>query len=350
MKGSGGTVGISQVDKLQALHEIGRAITSQFDLDLLLPMIVDAASTIINCEETTLYLVDTTNEVLYARAQKTETSELPKLLKLRTSDSLIADVFRSGEPVRLAGEEIRIVTGLLGTAILAVPLGTFGERLGVLAAYNWKKGHEFDESDEYFFSAVSAYAAIAIRNSRMMREKDKLVMTDSLTQLSSRRAFDDALPFEVARAQRYGSTIGLIVLDVDCFKDYNDDLGHPAGDERLRQLGRTIRSQIRQSDRAFRIGGDEFAVLLPHVNDGNLMKAAERLRQKLVEAAPLSPPKGIPVSGYTVSMGTSVLSDGVDNAEDFFFRADQALLRAKRMGGNIVMNFSTQTAEREGAK
>ena len=265
-----GKVKDNQVAKLEALHEIGQALMSEYDLDLLLSTIVNEASRLLGSEETILFLADDRNEVLYARAQKTDTSELPRLISLKTSDSVIVNVYRTGSTMRLAGEDVQIATGLLGTAMLAVQIGFRGERLGVLAAYNWSKDKGFQQEDEFFLSAVSSYAAIAIRNSRLMRQKDVLATTDPLTQLYNRRAFDDALHGEIARAHRYGTPVGLILLDVDHYKEFNDEFGHQAGDERLIHLGNILCNQLRESDRAFRIGGDEFAVLAPHVDNAAL--------------------------------------------------------------------------------
>ncbi|MGD2253026.1 MAG: sensor domain-containing diguanylate cyclase [Anaerolineales bacterium] len=330
----------SQIDKLKSLHEIGHAITGETDLDILLPMIVQSASSITGSEESTLYLFDETTQTLYARAQKTETSELPKILKIKTSDSVIADVFNTGTPMRLAAEEIKIATGLMGTAMLAVPLTLFGVKLGVLAVYNWHKGDSFDQSDEYFLSSVSTYAAIAIRNSRVIQEKEELAMHDALTLLPNRRSFDQTLPLEIGRAKRHNYQLGLAILDVDGFKEYNDQLGHIAGDERLRNLGAKVKEAIRASDIAFRIGGDEFAIIFPGVDEPTLHKLVERLREAILVEAPFSPPSGIPAAGYSVSIGTSMFLDGDDPIVDFLRRADNSLLQAKKDGGNRVISYS----------
>jgi diguanylate cyclase (GGDEF)-like protein len=330
-------VSVQNVDKLKALHEIGQTITSQHDLDLLLPEIVEAASLMLDCEEIMLFLADDRDEVLYARAQKTDTSELPRLISLKTSDSLIVNVFRTGDTARLEGDKLHIATGLLGTAMLAVQVGHSGERLGVLAACNWTKDRSFSQEDEYFLSAVSSYAAIAIRNSRIMRHKDVLAITDGLTGLYNRRAFDDALHNEVSRALRYGTPVGLILLDIDSFKEFNEQHGHQAGDERLIHLATVLREQLRESDSAFRIGGDEFAVLAPQADSGSLPALADRVHKAVLFQLPDPPPQRVTSSGYTVSIGAANNTDKYDTAEKLFYRADQSLLEAKKVGGNTVI-------------
>jgi diguanylate cyclase (GGDEF)-like protein len=342
-----------QVDRLKTLHEIGQALTSVYDLDLLLSTIVEAASSMLDSEETTLYLVDEKNEVLYARAQKTDTSELPRLLSLKTSDSVIVDVYRSDRTCRLAGEDVRVATGLLGTAMLAVPLSIHGDRLGALAAYNWSKPKSFSQEDEYFLSAVSAYAAIAIRNSRVMRKKEIQASTDALTKLYNRRAFNEAIYSSVDHAQRYGTPLGLMLLDLDNYKQFNDQFGHQSGDDRLIHIGNVLCHKIRDSDKAFRIGGDEFAVLAPHVDTWALSVLGERIRKAALAHLEEAPPPRVSASGYSLSIGVSVLSDGDDSADRLFYRADQALLKAKKLGGNTIFNYDLNsdklTVEAQGA-
>ncbi len=99
-------------------------------------------------------------------------------------------------------------------------------------------------------------------NARLMRELRQLSLTDALTTLGNRRAFDEALRQEVARAQRSGADLALVLIDIDHFKRVNDTLGHPAGDEVLVGFAQRLLGVARASDRVFRYGGEEFALLL----------------------------------------------------------------------------------------
>ena len=118
--------------------------------------------------------------------------------------------------------------------------------------------------------------------------------------------------------------------------DFNDRFGHQAGDEQLMRLGNILCNQLRESDRAFRIGGDEFAVLVPHVDNSTLSAMGERIHKAILANTPDAPSQGTTCSGYTMSIGAAICSDKNDTAEKLFFRADQALLEAKKMGGNLV--------------
>ncbi len=161
-----------------------------------------------------------------------------------------------------------------------------------------------------------------------------LSLTDALTGLANRRAFDDKLAQELARAQRSESSLALLMIDVDHFKRYNDHYGHPAGDKVLKSLGQSLKETLRHPpDVAARIGGEEFAVLLPETDVTGALITAERIRHKLSALA--IEHADSPISQIvTVSIGIALAEH--DEAENFLRRADQALYIAKRNGRNRV--------------
>lgn len=169
----------------------------------------------------------------------------------------------------------------------------------------------------------------------METELEELAGRDALTSIANRRTFDNKLAEEWRRAGRHGAPLSLLMIDVDLFKQYNDGYGHQAGDECLKRVALSIQQEVaRAEDLAARIGGEEFAVVLPHTPLEGAMTVAERIR-RAVEGARL--PHGISrVSDHvTVSMG--VVSSCADiPLADFVARADQALYRAKKNGRNRV--------------
>ncbi|MDB5389317.1 MAG: diguanylate cyclase [Planctomycetaceae bacterium] len=156
--------------------------------------------------------------------------------------------------------------------------------------------------------------------------------TDSLTGLWNRRAFDEQLPVQFNVYQRYETPLSLIMVDIDHFKQLNDNFGHPMGDEALRHLGRILRDNLRTADFAARYGGEEFVMLLPQTDLAGALATTERLREVLMEK-PLITPDG-PVF-VKVSMGLAQ-ARLCDNEWDLITRADQALLQAKRSGRNQI--------------
>ena len=210
---------------------------------------------------------------------------------------------------------------------LAVPLrGEDEEPLGFLSIYARSEGEIRDET----LTAVESLAlraAPAVENAKRFREARQLADTDALTGLHNRRMFHETLGREVARAQRYSRTLALIVLDLDDFKEVNDRFGHLAGDAVLAEVGERMRAVARSADIPCRIGGEEFAVVLPE----SAREDAEQVYQRLAEAVSASPLANVGTIRF--SAGLAELRED-DDALSFFERADRALYEAKREGKN----------------
>lgn len=160
-----------------------------------------------------------------------------------------------------------------------------------------------------------------------------LARRDALTQLYNRRAFDEALEEVTARMKRFGEPTSLLTLDLDHFKRINDAHGHAAGDETLRSVARTLTSALRPFDRAYRIGGEEFSVLLPGTEASAAGIVAERLRQAMETQAVSADGEEIEV---TVSIGVATFSEDLET-QTVLEAADAALYRAKEGGRNRIV-------------
>jgi len=174
----------------------------------------------------------------------------------------------------------------------------------------------------------SQLSGLQIRSAVQNSLLQQYALTDSLTKLPNRRAFQTACEKEFAADAGDGRPSSLIVLDIDCFKQINDAHGHDAGDRVLQQLAQVVRSVVRPSDYPVRWGGDEFAVLLPDSNLSHARLMAEKIRLT-VESFPFD------VGPVTVSLGTAVLSSD-RSVSSLFQRADRALYEAKRQGRNRI--------------
>jgi diguanylate cyclase (GGDEF)-like protein len=177
-------------------------------------------------------------------------------------------------------------------------------------------------------------------NEREIVRLREVATTDSLTGVGNRRSFDQELSRKITQFQRYGTTCSLLIVDADYFKTINDRWGHDVGDKVLKALVQAMSSTLRDIDLLFRIGGEEFAALLPETESSKAMIAAERIR---VAVSALE----IPISGsdkhlrVTVSIGGSEIQF-VDCADAWFKRADSALYDAKRRGRNRVEICASQ--------
>lgn len=170
---------------------------------------------------------------------------------------------------------------------------------------------------------------------RANHELDRLARTDALLEVSNRRHFDTVLEAEWQRARRHAQPLGLLLIDVDYFKRYNDSYGHPAGDAALREVASVLQEAVaRPGDLVARYGGEELVVLLPDTPEQGAWKIAQRIHQRLARRAVAFDDS--PVAEYlTVSIGVAALTPGRDNTVDELVkRADEALYRAKSRGRN----------------
>lgn len=164
----------------------------------------------------------------------------------------------------------------------------------------------------------------------------EMSLTDELTEVGNRRHFDMRIREELNRSSRFGHTFSLIIVDIDNFKIYNDRYGHQRGDVVLHQLGGLLRSVSREGDVPCRVGGEEFAVILPETSKADAMLFAERLRRGVAEGFK-APDSG---SAVTVSVGVAAFPEDGKTHEEIYRAADSALYQSKQGGRNRVTTFS----------
>jgi diguanylate cyclase (GGDEF)-like protein len=173
-----------------------------------------------------------------------------------------------------------------------------------------------------------AFARMTQNLRDLVIELETTAVTDKLTQLGNRRAFDDHLLRELSRASRHSEALSLAFIDVDHFKAINDKQGHQAGDEVLAKLGEILKT-VRLEDRSFRLGGDEFAIVMPRTTVSEAKLLAERVRSAVQ--------KGLP--DITLSIGIADTFDGVYEAELLRANADAALYLGKEQGRDAIVGF-----------
>jgi diguanylate cyclase (GGDEF)-like protein len=217
--------------------------------------------------------------------------------------------------------------------VMILPLTFQEEAFGYIA---------FDTGNLDPCAAVARQLASAFKTSRLHKQVTELSLKDPLTGIYNRRYFDIFLNEEVNRSARLGSDVTIIMLDIDHFKIYNDSFGHPAGDKVLQNLAVCIKEGRRSTDVAARIGGEEFALILP----GTDLEGAQIVAERIQEMIRSSPNFEHPI---TVSMGISLLSRADIAAETLVEEADMALYEAKQSGRDRVCIFEG-THDRKRAK
>lgn len=176
--------------------------------------------------------------------------------------------------------------------------------------------------------------ALALANFRLQQSLREQSIRDPLTHLFNRRYLEESLNLELARANRSEAPLGLMMIDVDHFKRFNDTFGHDAGDAVLRAVGQALPGQVRAGDVVCRYGGEEFTVILPGADLDLTLKRAEEIRQAVMALAVRHQKQSL--AQVTVSIGVAARALHGDTAESLLASADAALYRAKANGRNRV--------------
>jgi diguanylate cyclase (GGDEF)-like protein len=238
----------------------------------------------------------------------------------------------NGQPARAARiaytytREETIEEGDLIRGGVSIPLRDGeGEGVGTLAVFWRGESREATDEEIAALEELAARSGPALENARRFREARQLADLDALTGLHNRRYFHETLVRECARAHRYDRRLALVVFDIDDFKAINDRIGHLAGDSVLAGVAERLRSVVRSADIACRVGGDEFAVILPE----SKLEDAEQLYRRVqfaVGARPIGPFERLHLSAGIAQLRSD------DDATSFFERADEALYQAKEAG------------------
>ncbi len=346
--------------------------------DELVQLLADTVPAVTNCDQSTVYLWDSVLGQMIPRA-RTAGLEAPHAyhgpivpvrpsrppagaptamngsgppqpgsgdpLTIRTDATEVKQMMRHRQVMVLdASTDDPYLRNLLdrsGTAASVVaPLFAAGEFLGVIAA-NFGTGvpptdiHDLDLHER--LSGLADQAATAVQNLELLEKVSHMAWHDALTGLPNRRLFEDRVEQELVRSRRVGEPVCMFFVDLDHFKNVNDTLGHAAGDELIQQVGQRLVTTVRAQDTVARVGGDEFAILLPGLAD---QLAIDQLAQRSLDA--LASP--FEVFGQEVetsgSIGIAMAPDHGDSYDELLSRADEAMYRAKGRGRNAFSMYS----------
>jgi diguanylate cyclase (GGDEF)-like protein len=172
----------------------------------------------------------------------------------------------------------------------------------------------------------------------------ELSLRDGLTNLYNHKYFFDRMAEEVERARRYESHIGVIMLDIDHFKIYNDVHGHLMGDDVLKDVAAILAESTRGVDIVARYGGEEFGIILPLIGKTESLEFAERIRRK-IEKKKVPGQENLPGKNLTVSIGVSTFPEDDSDAKALIRKADEALYTAKRSGRNKIIGYQGEASD-----
>jgi len=215
-------------------------------------------------------------------------------------------------------------------AMLVIPMVSRDEVVGAALLACVTRAQAFDPSLVAFLDDVVQQVTLGVENARLFARLAQMASTDELTQLANRRRFTESFRVELSRTRRSGAPLCLVMVDIDYLKKINDTYGHPGGDAAIRHVAEALRRGRRDTDLAARLGGEEFALLLPGTDLPGAVKAAERIRRELAEST-------VPgVGTVTISLGVATCPEDGQTEDDLVRVADERLYAAKSGGRNRV--------------
>ena len=229
-------------------------------------------------------------------------------------------------------------------ALVSIPLIARGRIKGALNIYRHGADARFDEEEFELARWFADAAALAIDNAEIRAHLELQAQTDSLTGLYNHRFFHERLRAELTRANRTRDSVALLMFDIDDFKRVNDICGHGVGDQILIALSETVRMLVRGSDVVCRLGGEEFAVIMPSCDAGDAVGLARRLMERL-EARPIDA-----AGEVSVSIGVAEGPDHAMNPRELVACAEAAMMSAKARGKSRIVVYDGTTTERPDAE
>jgi diguanylate cyclase (GGDEF)-like protein len=335
------------VESYRRLADVFHDVLGEQSLDALLDRIADALADLVPHDSLTIYEADEPRRIL-----------IPVWARDKWAEKILADncpfgvgltgwgvEHRQAARVNQAHLDPRVAT-VPGTpenepeAMVTIPLIARDSVKGALNIYRLGEDASFDDDEFELAKRFGDAAALALDNAQIRVRLEQQAMTDSLTGLYNHRAFHERLGEALAHASRVHEAVSVLMLDIDDFKRVNDIYGHGAGDEILRGLAETLNDSVRSSDAVYRLGGEEFAIVIASRSPQHVEQLAHRVVGR-VESTDFDPAGRI-----TISVGLARGPEHAMNPRELIACAEAAMMSAKARGKNQIVLYEESTMER----
>lgn len=329
----------SKMVRYSLLKEVVEALSTTLSLETISGLIIEKSlSTLGKPGRALLFLVDVQKEELVLSASGGESGSVR--IKAKKGDVFDRWVLRYRKPLmiedigtdfRFPADDAEEAKGSFAS-LIAAPLVSENKMVGVLRIDS-RNASSYVQDDLRLLGIIADLGAVAIENAHLYSRTQELAIRDSLTGLFVRRYFLERLKGELARAARKKGALSLLLLDIDHFKDYNDEYGHAAGDLVLKFLARQLVSMVREGDMVVRFGGEEIGILLYDTGAEAAVKEAERIR-KVIRSKPIVFRRR--QNSISVSIGIAVYPEDAVLEEELIRVADERLYKAKALGRDRI--------------
>jgi diguanylate cyclase (GGDEF)-like protein len=333
----GGVAHLDDRSFARFLVEAARTLQAEHDPERILQIAAARLGEVMSIDRLALFEADWERHRFRARVLAGEGTEGLIDSDISLNEGITGWAFARGQPYRCADTDSHPAASTIpGTlrepeSLLAIPLIAGDQRLGMLDV--WRNGTDtFSEEDLERCALIGFITAAAWSNAQMYGELERRALTDALTGLFNIRWWRDMGPRVMSQSLRTGAGVGVLLMDIDYFKQINDSAGHAAGDSVLRAVARAVRRVVRDSDYAVRYGGEEFLIVLTNSTVEDAMRVAQAMQAAMTELRAPTPE----IRRVTASIGVAVFPDHGTEIDEVVAAADRAMYQAKREGRDRI--------------
>lgn len=328
-----------------SLYQIGLVTTSSLQIDEVMQLIFEQVNRVVRPDTFYIALYDEEQSELQYDIFVEGGENLPPFKARLDTAGIASWVIRNRRPVFISHWSVELeqlpfeadIVGSVTESSISVPLIAKDKIVGIMSVQAMEP-HAFDQHYLRLLTSIASQAALALENARLHATVNEQAQRDSLTGAYNHGTFIDKLSRAANIAREEGTTVALVMLDIDKFKQYNDTYGHLVGNDVLRSVVSAIQGHVKGTDVVGRWGGEEFAIMLPSVSRAQAHLVTERIRQTVAQNI-MRDMQNHPIPSPTVSQGIAMYPDDAVEVEELIGKADTALYRAKDLGRNHIVEW-----------